>query len=174
MPFQGLIDQQRVQISLQEASNEPAEHKTCEPALLNKKRKREAGEGEAMGDGTSKQADKVASAAQACARVGTAAPRVLDNADSDCMELDPPEQPCSNAISAPQQQQQQQQQPPVVGRPKADTPEERAQLLSQLQAEAASAHQHVQEMLPLAPVPTDKQEAPLDRSQAGSTPQWPA
>lgn len=172
MPFQGLIDQQRVQISLQEASNEPAEHKTCEPALLNKKRKREAGEGEAMGDGTSKQADKVASAAQACARVGTAAPRVSDNADSDCMELVPPEQPCSNAISAPQQQQQ--QQPPVVGRPKADTPEERAQLLSQLQAEAASAHQHVQEMLPLAPVPTDKQEAPLDRSQAGSTPQWPA
>ena len=39
----GLIDQQRVQISLQEASHETAEHKTCEAALLNKKRKREAG-----------------------------------------------------------------------------------------------------------------------------------
>ena len=173
MPFQGLIDQERVQGFLQEASHETAEHKTCEAALLNKKRKREAGEGEALGDGTSKQADKVASAAQACARVGTAAPRVSDHADSDCMEVDPPEQPCSNAIPVPQQQQQQQQ-PPVVGGPKADTPEERAQLLAQLQAEAASAHRHVQGMQPLAPVPSDKQEAPLDRSQAGSTPQWPA
>ena len=124
-----------------------------------------------MGDGTSKQAGKVASAAQACARVGTAAPRVSGNADSDCMEVDPPEQPCGNAISVPQQQQQQ---PPVVGRPKAGTPEERAQLLAQLQAEAASAHRHVQGMQPLAPVPSDKQEAPLDRSQAGSTPQRPA
>ena len=58
MPFQGLIDQERVQGFLQEASHETAEHKTCEAALLNKKRKREAGEGEALGDGTSKQADK--------------------------------------------------------------------------------------------------------------------
>ena len=153
---------------MQEAAHEAAEHRDCQPALLQKKRKREAGEGEPMGDGTSKQAHKVASAAQPCARAGTAA--LTNTADSDCMEVDA-EQPCGGATPVPQQQQQQQQQPlAAVGRPKADTPEERAQLLAQLQAEAASAHRHVHNMQPLAPMPADKEEAALDRSQAGSTP----
>ena len=51
-----------------------------------------------------------------------------------------------------------------------DPPEQRAQLLAQLQAEAAAAHQHVQEMQPLAPMPAIKPQATLDRSQAGPTP----
>ena len=125
-----------------------------------------------MGDGTSKQADKVASAAQRCARVGTAAPS--DRADSDCMEVDPPGQPCGGATPIPQQQQQWQQPLTTLGGPKADRPEEKAQLLAQLQAEAASAHWHVQGMQPLTPVPTYKQEAPLDRSQVGLRPRCPA
>ena len=69
------------------------------------------------------------------------------------MKPDPPEKPCK---ATPAQQQQQQQ---------AETPEERAALLAQLTAEAASLKQHVLGMQPLAPLTADNSEPSLSRSQ---------